>query len=116
MQLATHVEIVPGGRLVTIDGEGRLHPAHGDPVDVIADQPDAVVVLWDLDDGCSWVGWLTTATRRTVCFSAVDLEDPVFHNWLRALPGWEHAKLWRATTCPGVHLVWRQTTPTLVVP
>lgn len=106
--METRREVGCGSRLVTIDGDGRLHPSNGDPVDVIADQLFAVVVLWDPNEGSSWVGWLTTTTRRSVCFSATDLEDAVLQNWLRALPGWDHAKLWYATTCPGLHLVWRR--------
>lgn len=96
------------GRLVTIDGDGQLHTTQGAPLDVIADQLYAVVVLWDVEGGSSWVGWLTTTARRTACFTAADLEDPIVQNWLRALPGWDHAKLWQATTCPGLHLVWRR--------
>ncbi len=106
--MVTDTEVTTVARLVSIDGNGRLCLAQGDPLDVIADQLYAVVVLWDPDDASSWVGWLTTTTRRSVCFSASDLQEPVFQNWLRALPGWEHASLWQATTCPGLHLVWRR--------
>ena len=88
-----HGEVVPRGRLVTIDGAGRLHPAQGDPIDVIADQLYALVVLWDPDESASWVGWLTTSTRRSVCFCAADLEGAVFQSWLRALPGWDQEQL-----------------------
>jgi hypothetical protein len=107
MIMQTCPEVISRGRLVTVDGEGRLHPAQGDPLDVITDQLDTVVVQWGRDDS-SWVGWLTTSARRTVRFTVADLEDPVLQNWLRALPGWDHARLWRATTRPGVHLVWRR--------
>jgi hypothetical protein len=103
--LLTCAEVVSRGRLVTIDGNGRLHPAQGEPLDVITDQIDTVAVQWGRDDS-SWVGWLTTTARRTVRFAVADLEDPVFQRWLRSLPGWDYARLWRATTRPGVHLVW----------
>ena len=99
-------------RRVTVDGHGRLHPAQGEPIDVIADQLYAVVVLWDPDDGASWVGWLTTTTHRSVCFGASDLEGDAFQYWLRALPGWDGTQLWHATTCPGLHLVWRRRSTT----
>jgi hypothetical protein len=51
------------------------------------------------------------STRSTPASSAggdpaADLEDVVFANWLRALPGWDQARLWRATTTPGRYLVW----------
>lgn len=36
---------MPEGRRVVIDGHGRLHPADGDLVDLIADELDAVLVL-----------------------------------------------------------------------
>lgn len=110
--MATHTGMVlPHGRLVTIDGHGWLHPTEGEPVDVIADQLFTVSVLWTLNEGSSWTGWLTTFRRNFVRFSAADLEDPVFQNWLRALPGWDHSKLWQATTCPGLYLVWRRPSP-----
>lgn len=107
VNVVTNTEAATHRKLITIDGDGRLHPAHGHPVDVIADQLHSVVVLWDLDPSLSWLGSLTTSTHHSVCFSAADLEDPVVQKWLRALPGWEHARLWHATTCPGHHLVWQ---------
>jgi hypothetical protein len=105
---------VPYRRLVTVDGNGRLHPAEGDPLDVIADQPLSVAVIWDREEG-SWHGWLTTVAGHTVCFEVGDLNDPIFQSWLRALPGWQHARLWEATTNPGIHLVWRRR-PTIEIP
>jgi len=107
MTMEAFVEVSSRGQLVTIDGDGRLHPAQGDPLDIVTDQLDTVVVQWGRDDS-SWVGWLTTTARRTVRFVVADLEDPVFQNWLRSLPGWDHERLWRATTRPGLHLVWRR--------
>ena len=106
--MAIPTELAVPGRRVAIDGHGRLHPTEGDPIDVIADELHSVVVLWNRDDGTSWLGWLTMASRRSVPFSAIDLEDPIFQNWLRALPRWEHDKLWHATTNAGHHLVWRR--------
>ena len=104
-------EIACPHRQVTIDGNGWLCPTEGDPIDIIADHMFAVCVLWNASDTSSWVGWLTTTSRRFVRFSADDLDDPVFQNWLRSLPGWEHERLWRATTCLGLHLVWRRPDP-----
>jgi len=106
--MATYTEMAPQCRLVTIDGDGHLHPANGEPLDVTADELYAVVVLWDRPHGLSWKGWLSTTRHRSVCFSSADLEDPILQSWLRALPGWDHAKLWHATTSPGFHLVWRR--------
>lgn len=97
-------------RLVTIDGNGWLHPTDDEPIDIVADRPFAVSVLWTLNGGTSWVGWLATSHRRFARFTAADLEDVVFANWLRALPGWDQARLWRATTTPGLYLVWRRET------
>lgn len=104
----TNPEIASRRRLVTIDGNGWLHPTDGPPVDVIADQMFAVSVLWTINEGSSWVGWLSTIGRRFVHFGSADLEDPVFQHWLRSLPGWDQTRLWRATTVPGLHLVWRR--------
>jgi hypothetical protein len=95
------------GRLVVIDGDGRLHPAQGEPLDVIADALFTVVVVWDFESS-SWTGWLATLNRRTACFGPTDLEDPVFQTWLRALPGWRPTNLQHATTNEGLHLVWRR--------
>jgi hypothetical protein len=83
----TSTESASRSRLVTVDGYGRLHPMEGQPVDVIADQLFSVIVLWAVNDGASWIGWLTTIGRQFVRFEAADLEDPVFQSWLRALPG-----------------------------
>lgn len=43
-------------RRVAFDGKGRLCAAQGDQISVAADQLYAVVVLWDADEGSSWVG------------------------------------------------------------
>jgi hypothetical protein len=108
MHMAIDIEIASRSRLLAIDGNGHLHAVTGDPLDVTADTLYAVVVLWDRHEGLSWMGWLSTTTHRSACFSSVDLEDPIVQSWLRALPGWDHAKLWHATTTPGFHLVWRR--------
>src|SRR4051794_3517162 len=50
-------------RLVLVDGDGRLHPVQGEPLDVIADELFTVVVVCDLAEGSSWIGWLATVTR-----------------------------------------------------
>jgi len=96
----------PPRRLVMIDGEGKLRSAQGERIDMITDAPFTIVVLGDLEHGTSWLGWLTTSTRRSVCFGAADLADPVFQSWLHALPGWEQTKLLAATTKQGLHVVW----------
>ena len=106
--------VMPEGRRVMIDGEGRLHPAEGDLVDIVADQLVAVVVLWRHGDDARWLGWLTTTMRRSVPFCAEDLGDPVVQSWLRALPAWDHDRLWHATTTPGTHMVWRRGQPAAV--
>lgn len=98
---------VPAGRRVVIDGDGRLHSTDREPIDIVADQLYAVLMLWGRE-GDAWLGWLTTTMQRSVSFSAADLADPVIQNWLRALPAWDHARLWHATTTPGIHLVWRR--------
>lgn len=95
-------------RFVMIEGDGRLHPAKGEPLDVIADELFTVVVVWDHVDGSSWIGWLATMARQTACFGPTDLEDPAFQSWLRALPGWQPANLQHATTNQGLHLEWRR--------
>lgn len=104
------IDVVPASqhRLVMVGGDGRLHPWQGEPLDVIADELFTVVVVWDLVEGSSWIGWLATVTRRTACFGPTDLEDAVFQSWLRALPGWQPENLRHATTTPGLHLVWRR--------
>lgn len=109
--METNSEVIRHRRLVTVDGNGQLHPAEGDPLDVIADQLYSVVVVWDRQEGSSWLGWLTTVAGRAVCFAAGDLDNPILQIWLRALPGWDEAKLWEATTSPGLHLVWKRRPP-----
>jgi hypothetical protein len=106
--MKTNAEAVPAGRLVTIDGDGRLRTPEGPLLDAPADELYAIVVVWHKDAGATWVGWLITSTRRTARFAEADLEDPIVQGWLRTLPGWETEKLSAATTCPGVHLVWRR--------
>jgi hypothetical protein len=99
---------VPDGRRVVIDGHGRLHPADGDPIDIIADKLNAVIVLWRKGVEASWLGWLITKARCPVPFCAADLADPSVQSWLRALPAWNPDRLWYATTTPGVHMVWQR--------
>jgi hypothetical protein len=111
----TNDEALPQHRLLTIDGHGHLHTPRGAPLDMVADQLYEIVVQWNQGEEGSWVGCLTTAARRTARFTTADLQDPIFQTWLRALPGWEHEKLWQATTSPGSHLVWRRPT-TLEIP
>jgi hypothetical protein len=67
----------------------------------------AVLVLWDEENNASWLGWLTMKTHRTARFTVLDLEDPLVGHWLGDLPGWDRRQLSLATTCPGLHLVWR---------
>ena len=112
--MLTDTDMAPQCRLVTIDGNGHLHPADGDPVDVTADALYAVIVLWN-QGGLSWRGWLSTTKHRSIRFASADLEDLILQSWLRALPGWDHSKLWHATTNPGLHLVWRRPT-TIEIP
>lgn len=95
-------------RRVAFDGNGRLCASQGDQISVAAEQLYAVVVVWGVDEALAWVGWLTTTTHRTVCFSEADLADPAFRAWLDVLPGWDRDKLSLATTRPGLHLVWRR--------
>jgi hypothetical protein len=100
--------VMPEGRRVVIDGNGYVHSPEADPVDIVADHLDTVLVLWNQEGGTSWLGWLMTRMRRSVSFSTADLADPVVQSWLRALPAWDHARLWHATTKPGAYIVWRR--------
>jgi hypothetical protein len=108
INMAIDVLMASQTRLVTVDGDGWLRPAQGEPIDATADELFTVVVLWDLADGTCWTGWLATMARRTACFGPADLEDPIFQSWLRALPGWNFEQLRHATTNQGFHLVWRR--------
>ena len=106
--MEVQMEMELHARLVTIDGDGQLHPPDGDPIDLITDEVQAVLVLWNRDDSLAWKGWLRTGSRRSISFTAADLGEPIFQNWLRSLPGWKHEQLWHATTNPGHHLVWQR--------
>ena len=94
-------------QLITVDDDGVLWSSPREPLGMTMQELYAVLVLWDGEEGSSWLGWLTTTNHRSACFAAADLADPRLRRWLRDLAGWDWHRLVVATTCPGLHLVWR---------
>jgi len=92
--------------LLVVQRDGLPSSVIGPADELTADELLAVVVLWSREAARSWVGWLMTARERALRFSAVELDDGAFRNWLSSLPGWMPQRTTLALLRPGIHRVW----------